>query len=71
MRDNIFIFEQKDWIQFYGYWDNTDKDDTCSNAEWEQRANDWEEVLSPSFIPSECGFTFELADSNIFGWVKS
>ncbi len=29
-------------FDYYGYWDNTDPDENCSEQEWEQRALDWD-----------------------------
>lgn len=50
-------------IKFYGYWDNTDPDENCSDEEWEQRKADWHQVfLNNSDIPEQGGFTFILTD---------
>lgn len=32
-------------VSYYGYWDNTDRDETCSDEEWEERRETWERVL--------------------------
>jgi hypothetical protein len=37
----------------YGYWDNTDPDETATEEEWEQRKKDWSHVLlDDSGVPS-------------------
>lgn len=54
-------------VQPYGYWNNTDPDENCSEEEWNQRELDWREGLincSPP-IPSHNGFTFEFVSKDI------
>lgn len=58
--DHLEIWENQDGVEFYGYWNNTDKDEECSDAEWEQRRIDWDEALPGLGIPSEAGFSFSL-----------
>jgi hypothetical protein len=55
-------------LKFYGYWDNVDMDD-CSLEEWEQRENDWNEVLmleddESDGRPCYLGFTISLQNKN-------
>lgn len=47
-------FKNHPLIEYYGYWDNTDADENCSEEEWEQRKKDWsilnyDPVCSQSF----------------------
>lgn len=52
-------------VEFYGYWDNADQDEDCTEEQWEQRRADWGEVLldKPCSVPSVCGFTTSLHGS--------
>ena len=49
------IFKNIPEIEFYGYWDNVDPDETCTHEQWEERRKDWEDVLNPSWKPSNEG----------------
>lgn len=56
-------------LKFYGYWDNVDMDEDCSLEEWEQRENDWTEVLEldndeSDGRPCYYGFTISLQNKN-------
>lgn len=42
---NLSLDEFSDDIELYGYWNNSDKPDSISEEEWEQRKNDWNEAL--------------------------
>lgn len=54
-------------VEFYGYWDNTDPQEDCSEEEWEQRGKDWHEAMGETWIPSVEGFTVDLTvDSDTF-----
>jgi hypothetical protein len=55
-------------LKFYGYWNNVDMDD-CSLEEWEQREEDWTEVLQldndeSDGRPCYLGFTISLQNKN-------
>lgn len=47
-------------IEYFGYWNNTDPDESCSEMEWQERKRLWEEVLPLGSIPAIKGFTTEL-----------
>jgi hypothetical protein len=32
-------------VEYYGYWNNTDRDEDCTEEEWNQRDLDWEKAL--------------------------
>lgn len=52
-----------DGYRFYGYWDNVDPDESCSEEEWRQRKEDWEVI---GYGPmGEYGLRFEPC----IGWV--
>ena len=66
----------QDWIQEYGYWDNVDPDEDCTDEEWEKRKLDWEPVrtpsetmfnirLSPSFMPNPLDYKKDYHHSPI------
>lgn len=53
--------------QYYGYWDNVDPDEDCSEEEWEQRKNDWTNttLLEGSGVPSEHGFSAVIVEQQM------
>jgi hypothetical protein len=44
-------------VKFYGYWNNVDPDENCSDEEWEERELFWDFLD----VPSECGLVWELS----------
>lgn len=44
----------------YSYWDNCDRPENVSCGEWEKRKKVWMDALSPSFIPSNNGFSVNV-----------
>lgn len=47
--------------KFWGYWNNVDPDENCSDKEWEQRESDWTEVLEGNAgIPCEIGLSLTV-----------
>jgi hypothetical protein len=37
-----------DWVEEYGYWNNTDQPDGMSDLEWSRRSKAWDAVLQPN-----------------------
>ena len=56
---NAFIFHDK--VDFYGYWNNTDQDEDCTDEEWVQRRDDWDAALTGAGVPVECGSVVEFS----------
>lgn len=54
------LWEQEEQVAYYGYWNNTDPDEDCSDEEWEQRKNDWEVALPGYTLPLEAGIIAEF-----------
>lgn len=50
----------QDWLQEFNYWDNTDRPDSLSEAQWEHRRGIWKELLSPKGAgwPGDWGLGF-------------
>lgn len=48
--------------QYYGYWNNSDQDEECTDEEWEQRKTDWDIAIGVSGIPSRNGFVAEIVE---------
>lgn len=55
--------QQKGFCQ-YGYWDNTDPDESCTESAWKKRRTLWNAVLLDrgAAIPSMEGFTIDISD---------
>lgn len=61
------VFANFDGVEFYGYWNNTDRDPNCTEEEWEQRAQDWQDAYDGEIyysIPSQLGFTYTAMPEN-------
>jgi len=52
-------------IRYYGYWNNVDPDEECSEEEWAQREKDWDEALPGPGVPGENGFTITILNFDI------
>lgn len=56
------LWESYDEVSFYGYWNNVDPDENCTEEEWEQRKKDWDIALPGIGIPSENGMTIKISE---------
>ena len=45
LSETKFLNKLPDWFVYYGYWNNTDKDERCSDREWSARRDIWNELL--------------------------
>ncbi|WP_209949147.1 hypothetical protein [Paenibacillus sp. 1182] len=54
------LWEDCEEVSYYGYWDNVDPDELCLEAEWKNRAKDWEHALQGSGYPFENGLFAEF-----------
>lgn len=55
----------KHWFIEYGYWNNSDRPDDVSKAEWARRKKDWDTALPGAGIPSMHGFNFTLVSNDL------
>jgi hypothetical protein len=53
-------WESEPIVDDYGYWDNTDQDERCTEEEWATRGVDWQKALPNYSAPSENGFVFDF-----------
>lgn len=53
--------------EFFGYWNNVDPDEDCSEVSWQERRRLWGEALldDKNGIPGQHGFTITLLDSRL------
>lgn len=60
------VFSKLPMVEYYGYWNNTDPDEECTEEQWEKRKRDWEEALGGDGlgVPSECGMSFQLVNEH-------
>jgi hypothetical protein len=71
-RDFEKIWTKNKEVSFYGFWDNTDRDEKCSSKEWSQRKKDWQSVLvgdGLSGVPAIEGFGFQFTNDNLFTYI--
>lgn len=59
-REYQSLLESLPGYQSYGYWNNTDPDDTVSEEEWDARGEEWNAALGRRAIPSLAGITAEI-----------
>lgn len=50
-------------VDFYGYWNNTDQDENCSEEEWKQRESDWDNVFKFTLFTEEIGLNFQFSST--------
>lgn len=50
-------FRDQPYIQDYSYWNNTDKPDEVTDAEWEERELTWNRLLPRVTTPAQRGYT--------------
>jgi len=52
-------------VKYYGYWNNTDQDEDCSDEEWKQREEDWGKALPGIGVPALVGFNIVVLDYSL------
>lgn len=53
------LWESLPEVEYFGYWNNTDPDEDCTELEFDQRGEAWERVLGWD-VPVRRGLTFTL-----------
>ena len=53
------LWNDKEYVDEFMYWDNTDQPDDISNSVWKRRGNVWEHILKDE-VPALNGFTYEV-----------
>jgi len=59
------LLKKQEWIEPYGYWDNTDPERGVAEKDWDKREKDWDEALGQGIpgqdgIPAQNGFSVTL-----------
>lgn len=54
------LWSELSFVKEFGYWDNTDPPEDIPAVQWKARKRAWDRVM-PSGVPSDHGFSFELA----------
>lgn len=52
-------------VSEYAYWNNTDRPEHVSEAEWEQRRISWDQVFAQWDTPSLCGYTATIVSDSV------
>ena len=60
------LLSEKPWFREYGYWDNVDPSEKCTEEEWDKRQNDWDEALPGYVTPAFAGLSVKLTNPNMF-----
>jgi hypothetical protein len=56
------MLKSQEWYSGYGYWDNTDPDETLTKVQWNRRRRNWNLALPGAGVPSENGYAFTVVD---------
>ncbi len=56
------LFKGHSQVKFYGYWDNVDPDESCSEEEWNERKVFYDEIFDRFFSFSTAGLSYELSN---------
>lgn len=59
------LLKRQEWIESYGFWDNTDPEEGVAEGDWDKREKDWDEALGYNIpgqdgIPAQNGFSVTL-----------
>jgi hypothetical protein len=54
-------------VEFYPYWDNTDPLEGMTYEQWQDRRQEWGQVLGKDWTPGKVGFTFTLSSNDWLG----
>lgn len=63
------VFTRQPEVEFFGYWNNTDPDEDCTELEWEEREEVWERMLGFD-PPIRRGISFDLRADSTDGIVE-
>lgn len=55
------IWETEKEVNYYGYWNNVDREEGVSEEEWKKRGSEWEEALGKSGVPVNAGLIAEYS----------
>jgi hypothetical protein len=66
------VFTGQPGVEPFGYWDNSDREEGCTDEEWEERKAAWLRCLGPGFMdpPVRRGISFDLRGSMSDGIVE-
>ena len=48
-------------FQYYGYWNNSDREEEVSEEEWDERARIYDSIFEENGIPNQVGLVYELS----------
>lgn len=55
------LWESLNWVKEYGYWNNSDRPDNLTAADWRKRKSDWDKALPDhASTPAENGYSFQI-----------
>lgn len=60
-RDMVVEFLKLPGVEEYGYWNNTDRPEKLTAAQWNRRAKTWDELI-PGYFVADKAFRFDLHD---------
>lgn len=60
--DSYNLSKYSDKFQYYGYWNNTDKDERCTEEEWATREAKWDELMPGCKPTKDYGFIFNIIE---------
>ncbi|NTF17813.1 hypothetical protein G6L37_05320 [Agrobacterium rubi] len=62
------LWMSKPFVEDFAYWDNTDKPDEVSEADWDERGRVWDAILASAILtaPSMAGFSADCTHETLF-----
>jgi hypothetical protein len=58
------LISEQNWYEEYGYWNNTDRPDHITSAQWSRRKKVWNEALGNDYDLSIAGYTKSVLKCN-------
>ncbi|MEX0930979.1 MAG: hypothetical protein WDZ68_01660 [Candidatus Paceibacterota bacterium] len=60
-KDLTIAWRSSDEVEWFPYWNNTDKPDDLTDEQWDERGRIWDAAIKPYRPPSECSINANLS----------
>lgn len=64
------ILHDSEEFEEFGYWDDVDPDENCTEEEWEYRKQEWESAIEWGVPTKEIAFFYSMYELDIVNWSK-
>lgn len=59
------LVERLDFVDEYGYWNNTDKPDELSDEDWDERRNNWNEIFDKNLWFTRNSYSISIPETEM------